>query len=391
MASEQPSISSSIGAVFQRANGELINVKKFIDHWSPMSKYDIDTVKSEKQYIQDAMDITEDEYYRLSVNCSEQLLCSGDEAKARFPCLDVFTDDIKLMSVKLQERDVKQRKENMLYKRNAMMPIKQNILDVEPLAAEVRPAPSAGSRVTSPDALLFISLYKPKEHNKNNHKNNSKNLSMAGVGLEHMFAVLGQQTLTELRDRICCVNDLLVTGDYSEDPDLDTNLCARDIFKSGYFFIEDIFYDDTRHADSLKYSEEVIEWAAKDGIYYQSQLMEETRFCDLAIRVGHPYIYMHQGSCEHILVVSDIRMMHPYDSFNIHDYPLLVRRPSKKRTVCRICAYESARWMTEGSLNSLEDPSFFCQVCFRSIHYDKDGKKIGNFKAYKFFDSHIVI
>ncbi|XP_014784368.2 snRNA-activating protein complex subunit 3, partial [Octopus bimaculoides] len=192
-------------------------------------------------------------------------------------------------------------------------------------------------------------------------------------------------------DRICCVNDLLVTGDYSEDPDLDINLCARDIFKSGYFFIEDIFYDDTRHADSPKYSDEVIAWAAKSGTHYKSLPMEDTKFSDLSLRIGYPFVYMHQGNCEHLLVVSDIRMLHPHDSFNILDYPYLVKRPSKKRTICRICAFDSARWMTEGSVNSLEDPSFYCQVCFRSIHYDQNGKKIGNFKAYKYFDSHTVL
>ncbi|XP_029654412.1 snRNA-activating protein complex subunit 3 isoform X2 [Octopus sinensis] len=383
--SSKPSASSEVP--FQGTSGELIKISEFIESWKQMSEYDLGTVKSEKQYIQDAMDLNDADYYRQAVNCSDQLLFSGDEIKARFPCLNIFTDDVKLMSVKLQEMDVKQRNADPLYKKNVLLPQKPKILDVELLADEVRPLPPDEHRVVTPDALLLISLYKSRETGRNV----SRSISLAGMGLEHAFAVLGQQKLTELRDRICCVNDLLVTGDYSEDPDLDINLCARDIFKAGYFFIEDIFYDDTRHADSLKYSDEVIAWAAKSGTHYKSLPMEDTKFSDLSLRIGYPYVYMHQGNCEHLLVVSDIRMLHPHDSFNILDYPYLVKRPSKKRTICRICAFDSARWMTEGSFNSLEDPSFYCQVCFRSIHYDQNGKKIGNFKAYKYFDSHTVL
>jgi len=35
--------------------------------------------------------------------------------------------------------------------------------------------------------------------------------------------------------------------------------------------------------------------------------MEDTKFSDLVVRVGAPYFYVHQGNCEHLIVVSDVR------------------------------------------------------------------------------------
>ena len=35
--------------------------------------------------------------------------------------------------------------------------------------------------------------------------------------------------------------------------------------------------------------------------------METTHFIDLTARLGQPYVYVHQGDCEHIVVLSDLR------------------------------------------------------------------------------------
>lgn len=52
---------------------------------------------------------------------------------------------------------------------------------------------------------------------------------------------------------------------------------------------------------------EIVEWAAKSGIEYQCKTMETTKFNELTVRIGCPYLYLHQGNCEHLLVFSDIR------------------------------------------------------------------------------------
>lgn len=40
------------------------------------------------------------------------------------------------------------------------------------------------------------------------------------------------------------------------------------------------------------------------------------------------------------------------------------------------------RWMTQNSQLSPEDPCFFCDTCFRSLHYDQAKNKLCNFEAY---------
>lgn len=54
----------------------------------------------------------------------------------------------------------------------------------------------------------------------------------------------------------------------------------------------------------------MIEWANTEdrGIGpYTTKSMEETTFFDLDLELGKSYLYMHQGDCEHIFIISDIR------------------------------------------------------------------------------------
>jgi hypothetical protein len=52
------------------------------------------------------------------------------------------------------------------------------------------------------------------------------------------FLVLGSQKLIALRDKIKCVSDLL----------------PEPRSRSGYFFFENVFYDDLRYPDNICYS-----------------------------------------------------------------------------------------------------------------------------------------
>ena len=43
-----------------------------------------------------------------------------------------------------------------------------------------------------------------------------------------------------------------------------------------------------------------------------------------------------------------------------------------------------SRWMTINDSMAFEDPSFYCERCFRYLHYTKDGEKVATFEAYPF-------
>lgn len=54
----------------------------------------------------------------------------------------------------------------------------------------------------------------------------------------------------------------------------------------------------------------IIEWSeSHDRGYgkFQTAKMEEFTFNDLCIKLGFPYLYCHQGDCEHVVVITDIR------------------------------------------------------------------------------------
>lgn len=53
-----------------------------------------------------------------------------------------------------------------------------------------------------------------------------------------------------------------------------------------------------------------IEWAESHNFPPFSQAkMEDTRFVDLKVKVGFPYLYCHQGDCEHLVIITDIRLV----------------------------------------------------------------------------------
>ena len=114
-----------------------------------------------------------------------------------------------------------------------------------------------------------------------------------------------------------------------------------------------------------------------------SKKMEETKFEDLTVKLGYPYVYTHQGNCEHLLIFRDLRMLHTDDPQSISNYPFQIFRPRPKRQICMICSIYSARWLTRGDPLMSEDPSLFCEKCFKSLHYNKNQKAYA-FRAYQY-------
>ncbi|GFO14625.1 snRNA-activating protein complex subunit 3 [Plakobranchus ocellatus] len=82
-----------------------------------------------------------------------------------------------------------------------------------------------------------------------------------------------------------------------------------DMYKSGFFFIENIFYNDLRFPDNKDYSKPIIAWA-KDHMpdtEMSTKRMSECTFFDLNIKLGHHYLFTHQGNCEHSVTFTDLR------------------------------------------------------------------------------------
>lgn len=72
--------------------------------------------------------------------------------------------------------------------------------------------------------------------------------------------------------------------------------------------------------------------------------MHETLFRDLWLRVGPGAwgLYCHQGNCEHVISVSDMRTWHPQGDPPLRrQYPILIHRSKVVQKKCAVCLVSS--------------------------------------------------
>lgn len=62
--------------------------------------------------------------------------------------------------------------------------------------------------------------------------------------------------------------------------------------------------------------------------------MEKTKIIDLNLRLGHPYVYQHQGVCEHLLIFTDLRILNASDEQSINEYPIRIFDTIQHTTCC---------------------------------------------------------
>eukprot|EP00656_Telonema_subtile_P027204 TRINITY_DN29239_c0_g1_i1.p1 TRINITY_DN29239_c0_g1~~TRINITY_DN29239_c0_g1_i1.p1 ORF type:complete len:252 (+),score=57.67 TRINITY_DN29239_c0_g1_i1:77-832(+) len=203
--------------------------------------------------------------------------------------------------------------------------------------------------------------------------------------LQQQILVLGSQTLADLKDKIYCLKD-----------EVYSNLLPPDLnATSSFFFIENVFYNDMRLAHSQKTSSVIIEWAAKtswpvtklttdDPVELVEKNMQDAFLKDIPIAVGEQYMFCHQGNCEHLVVFEQMEAVHWERIANIEEYPLQVLANHKLRK-CSICNVHVAVKETRHDDLAPEDPCFFCEVCYRQLHYSEDGELLyQGFEVYEY-------
>ncbi|XP_064620708.1 snRNA-activating protein complex subunit 3-like [Lineus longissimus] len=307
-----------------------------------------------------------------SLKCEE----NEDDPTSKSNLLHGIPDKTNLVTLKiLKEHTEKDDIEHKLH---------NSVFNTLPLPTKVRPEVivDEGGNIISPlhfksDVVLTVQVYDPFHRGDNRAQMDSEML------------VCGRQCLTELRDVIMCPKDFAINGEFSHNLDLPKDISAKDLYKSGYFFIEDTFYNDMRDPTNRDYSELITKWVRERdrGLGpYETRLMENTTFLDLTIQLGKPYVYVHQGDCEHLLIFTTIRMLHESDSHNASDYPLLLKSKIRRCRKCRICTAFRAKWVINGSHLLPEDPCFLCEPCLKLLHYDGSGQKMGDFTAHVLVD-----
>ncbi|KAJ1801179.1 hypothetical protein LPJ59_000503 [Coemansia sp. RSA 2399] len=193
------------------------------------------------------------------------------------------------------------------------------------------------------------------------------------------YLVLGSQNLTVLRDSFYCISDFL----FSHRDEQIENTKDKKV-SSSYFFIEKTFYNDMRSPTATDYSRVIMEWA-NDPVRQtknpklqglQSRLMDGARFLDLSIRLKQPYLFVHQGDCEHVMMVTDMRLLGPKDDQIVENYPKQIFRTRHMRHKCRMCSAYPAQYVTKNDFHSGMSPCYFCEKCYTPFHFDDEGKRL---------------
>ncbi|GMP75955.1 hypothetical protein CsSME_00032856 [Camellia sinensis var. sinensis] len=242
--------------------------------------------------------------------------------------------------------------------------------------------------VLHPETVLCVEVY----HNKRTWAKTQE------------FLVLGCQPLTELRDSIYCLTDKVMEKAEQHDP-------------SGYFLIEDVFCNDLRVPSAIDYSEPVFDWFRKSeaevlekweciisGEMQQKQKallgsassshlprfkavdMHKTRFSDLRFRLGAGYLYCHQGDCKHVIVVRDMRLIHPEDVQNRAAYPITTFQLKLRYRKCSVCKIYRAEKVTVDDKWAPDNPCYFCKYCYYMLHYDENGSLL--YDEFSVYDYH---
>ncbi|KAG3287286.1 snRNA-activating protein complex subunit 3 [Ictidomys tridecemlineatus] len=306
-----------------------------------------------------------------------RMVCSLDKLK----CLEegedpeVIPENTDLVTLGVRKRFLEHREETITIDRVCRQ--ETFAYEMESHAMGKKPKNSAdmieeGELILSVNILYPVIFHKHKEHKP-----------------YQTMQVLGSQKLTELRDSICCVSDLQIGGEFSNTPDQAPEHISKDLYKSAFFYFEGTFYNDKRYPECRDLSRTIIEWSeSHDRGYgkFQTARMEDFTFNDLNIKLGFPYLYCHQGDCEHVVVITDIRLVHYDDCLDRTLYPLLTKKHWLWTRKCFVCKMYTARWVTNSDSFAPEDPCFFCDVCFRMLHYDSEGNKLGEFLAYPYVD-----
>jgi snRNA-activating protein complex subunit 3 len=290
----------------------------------------------------------------------------------------------KLKSSYLQKRWLEISKNNKPSKQRRMNQLKgdNNFW----FYAEKPPTDKMNPEMTDRKVLYCVRLYRPYKHLPHINAGNPV------LKYTQEIWMLGDHTLADLRDSIKCTVDLNIVGDRQCDGVTTPALRASDAYKSGFIYIEGCFYNDMRHEGNIDYSEVIRKWARDTdrGVGpFTTGSMEETRLQDLEVRLGHPYVYTHQGEHEHLLSFVDIRILGPDDPQRPNDYPMIRSLGAQQSRYCMVCETYIAAWVTKNHQRVPEDPYFWCRSCYKNFNF-KDGQKIGTFDSFRFFDVNVL-
>ncbi|KAK0088437.1 hypothetical protein PV325_011966, partial [Microctonus aethiopoides] len=127
------------------------------------------------------------------------------------------------------------------------------------------------------------------------------------------------------------------------------------------------------HEESKNNSEPIINWAKTRKLGpFHTEKMEDVRVDSLTVRFGYPWVFQHQGNCEHLITFSDARLVNCNDHSAVANYPRIFRARPVKNAYCLMCIERPIHWIVIGNDRLPHDPCHFCHQCFIRYNYIDD-------------------
>ena len=113
--------------------------------------------------------------------------------------------------------------------------------------------------------------------------------------------------------------------------------------------------------------------------------MQKTKLEDLRVVIGRPYLFVHQGDCEHAVIFTKIWRIHSDDKQYKNYYPLTTFAGPLRKKKCKICEVFHASYIVVNHKMVDQNPFTLCKKCFESFNYDANGQKLYDFQVFEYF------
>lgn len=164
--------------------------------------------------------------------------------------------------------------------------------------------------------------------------------------------------LTELVDAIQCTSDIIGNKEMS----------TRET--GAVLYVDGVLYEDRRFG-STDYASNITAFLEKQGVQVRVININDTpiTFLHLTVQFGAPYVYMHRGNCEHLVVFTNVYKVYTADSAM-----KVLWRKAPRIIACDVCHAHYAEKFTFGDRVAGRSPFHFCGRCYEVGHYAQSGE-----------------
>lgn len=128
---------------------------------------------------------------------------------------------------------------------------------------------------------------------------------------------------------------------------------------------------------------------------YENLNMEDMKIGNLPMRIGYPYLFRHIESCDHMIILNDIRTIDKFDNFkvengqvNSENVAVVTYQKKLKRRKCDACLFYYAKFISINDIvmGDVSHALFLCEYCLKKLHSkDLSENNTSNLKLIPYF------